>query len=412
MHVAILGLGGVTHTFHQWPERVLGERLVQLGHRVVAYGYHDPHSPHFRTRSEEIAGIEVRRVVPRFWPAAPLHRVMAAEGVPDVAHILHPRNVLAFSAVRLLRRWGVPIVYTWLGPFHDAFLVDDRESPYDTVPHYERLIYDWGGFFRRSLRDGRVRSHLRNLFLHRPLIFTDLHLPCSEHEADVLVRMGVSAERIRVVPLWIETDGIDCLAHRPPQHTFTRPMILYIGQITRRKGSDLVVEAMPAVIERYPQACFVFVSHNPAGRADLHARAEQLGVSKNLQFLGQVSEEEKIALLRACDAYVLPTRYEGFGLPLLEAMACGTPMISSDIPVVNEIVRHEENALLVPREDSDALVQAILRLAGEPALRQQLVERGRQVLRQRYDGGRLVQQVLAAYEEARSLARERRRRDG
>lgn len=407
MHVAIFGLGGVTHTFHQWPERVLGERLVGLGHRVVAYGYHDPASPHLRERCEEIGGIEVRRLTPRFWPAGALHRAMAAAGVPDLAHIFHPRNVLAFSAVRLLRRWRVPIVYTWVGPFHDAFLVDDRESPYDTAPHYGRLIYDWRTFFRRVLRDGRVRSHLRNLFLHWPLAQTDLYLPCSQHEAEVLVQMGMPPERIRVVPLWIETDGILAAPPRAPEHAFTRPMILYIGQITRRKGGDLLVEAMPAVVERYPEASFVFVSHNPAGRAELHARARRLGVSEHLRFIGEVSEEEKVALLRACDAYVLPTRYEGFGLPLLEAMACGTPLISSDIPVVNEIVRDGENGLLVPREDSRALAAAIARLVGEPGLRQRLIEAGTRVLHERFDGGRLVQEVLDAYGQAQSLTRAR-----
>jgi glycogen(starch) synthase len=406
MHVAIFGLGSVTQTFRQWPERVLGERLVQLGHHVVAYGYHDPRSPHLRARAEEIGGIQVRRVTPQFWPARALRRTMAAEVVPDVAHIFHPRNVLAYPAVQLLRRWQVPIVYTWLGPFHDAFLVDDRESPYDGEPHYDRLIYDFSTMLRRMRQDGRLRSHLRNYCLHWPLTQADLHMPCSQHEAEVLVRMGMPAERIRVVPLWIEGDLLSSFPERPPAQHFDRPMVLYIGQITRRKGPDLVVEAMPAVIERYPRASFVFVSHNPAGIAQMQAQAESLGVAGNLFFVGQVSEEEKVALLRDCDAYVLPSRYEGFGLPLLEAMACGTPLISSDIPVVNEIVQHGENGLLVPREDSQALAGAILRLAENAGLRQQLVDGGRQVLAERYDGGRLVRQVLQHYEEAVALARE------
>ena len=407
MHVAIFGLGGVTQTFRQWPERVLGERLVGLGHSVVAYGYRDPRSPHLRERAEEIAGIQVRRVPPRSWPAGALRRAMAAEVMPDVAHLMHPRNLLAFPAVRLLRRWHVPIVYTWLGPFHDSFLVDDRESPYDGQPHYERLIYTLPALLRRMTRDRRIRADLRNYFLHWPLAQADLHLACSEHEAGELARMGMSRERVRVVPLWIETEEITALPPRPPGRVFGRPLILYIGQLTRRKGADLVVAAMPAVLRQCPQATFVLVTHNPAGQAELQAQAERLGVAAALHFTGQVSEEEKVALLRDCDCYVLPSRYEGFGLPLLEAMACRAPIVTSDIPVIGEIVRHEENGLLVPGEDSAGLAAAILRLIGDAALRQRLVEAGEQALRERYDGSRLVQQVLSAYQEAIRLARAR-----
>ncbi|MBN1484714.1 MAG: glycosyltransferase family 4 protein [Chloroflexia bacterium] len=407
MHIAIFGLGCVTRTFEQWPERVLGERLLQQGHNVVAYGYHDPASPHFAAREEEIAGIRVRRLPPRFWPARALHRAMAAEIKPDVAHILHPRNVLAFSAVRLLRRWRVPLVYTWLGPFHDAFLVRDRESPYDESPRYEQLIYDRSSLLRRLLQDGRLRSHLRNYMLHWPLTQADLYLPCSQHEADVLVRMGMPAERMRVVPLWIEAESLSQFPQRPPEQSFSRPLILYIGQITRRKGPDLLVQAMPEVLERYPQASFVFVSHNPAGIARLRLQAESLGVMDRLYFVGQVSEEEKVALLRDCDVYVLPSRYEGFGLPLLEAMACGTPLISSDIPVVNEIVRHGENGWLIPRDDSAALAGAILRIVGDGELRARLAAGGARALGERYDGASLVQRVLQAYREAIALAQER-----
>lgn len=403
MQVAIFGLGGVTRAFRQWPERVLGERLVRSGYSVVAYGYYDPRSPHLCERNEEIGGIQVHRVPPRFWPARALRREMARNIVPDVAHLFHPRNVLAFPAVRLLRQWRVPIVYTWLGPFHDPYLVDDREAPLERPPHYDRPIFSARQLVRRLCRDGRVRDDLRNFALHWPLARADLFLACSQHEARELERLGMPKERIRVVPLWIETDEIRAMPPRPPERRFSRPLILFIGQLTRRKGADLLLEAMPAVLRQYPEATLVVVSHNPAGLSALEARAQALGVAQALHFLGQVSEEEKIALLRACDVYVLPSRYEGFGLPLLEAMACGAPIVASDVPVVHEIVHDGENGLLVPCGDPTALASALLRLLGDPELRARLAAGGEETLRERYDGGRLVQQVVAAYEEAIAL---------
>ena len=111
--------------------------------------------------------------------------------------------------------------------------------------------------------------------------------------------------------------------------------------------------------------------------------------------------------MRACDAYVLPTRYEGFGLPLLEAMTCRTPIVSTDIPVVREIVAHEVNGLLIPFGDSVALGESILRLVADPVLRQRLADAGEEAMRTRFDGRRLVAQVLGHYEEAIALAQAR-----
>ncbi|MGC8875427.1 MAG: glycosyltransferase family 4 protein, partial [Chloroflexia bacterium] len=213
--MAIFGLGGVTRTFRQWPERVLGERLVRCGHTVLAYGYYDPCSPHLSERHEEIGGIQVHRVPPRFWPAGALRREMARNIVPDVAHLFHPRNVLAFPAVRLLRQWQVPVVYTWLGPFHDPYLVEDRESPLEGPVRYDRPIFSIRELVRRLSRDGRLRDDLRNFALHWPLAQAHLFLACSQHEARELVRLGMPEERIRVVPLWIEADEIRSVPVRP-----------------------------------------------------------------------------------------------------------------------------------------------------------------------------------------------------
>ncbi len=86
-------------------------------------------------------------------------------------------------------------------------------------------------------------------------------------------------------------------------------------------------------------------------------------------------------LYDSADVLAFPTRYEGFGLPLLEAMAAGCPVVASDIPVVDEIVRHGENGLLTPREDAHALGDAIVRVIRDRALREKLVVNGFETLK-------------------------------
>jgi glycosyltransferase involved in cell wall biosynthesis len=398
MRILIVGLGGVSRNFRNWPERTLGQALTRAGHEVYAITYWLPESPHLglERREEEIDGIRVHRVRPQFFPARDLLAALRTIPRPDVAHLMHPRNVLAWRAVRWLRRNRVPVVWTWLGPYHDRWLVPDRERPYEQSPHPERLIYTLGSVVRRTLGDWRLRDHLRNYAIHEPLRYVDAFIPCSRHEAEVLAQLGFGDRPMEVVPLWLDMEFMNGPA---PDlgYTLTRPIIPYIGQLTVRKCYDMVIAAMPAVVERFPGASFVFVTHNPEQRAHLQRMAAERGVVDNLHFLGTISEEEKLALLRASDVLPFPSRYEGFGLPLLEGMAAGTPVISTAIPVVDEIVRDGENGLLTSYDDAPALTRAILAVLEDGALRTRLVEGGRRTLAERFCPAALVEKVVEIY---------------
>jgi glycogen synthase len=409
MRILILGLGGVSRHFRNWPERTLGQALIRAGHDVHAITYWQPESPHLglETRTETIDGIWVRRVRPQFWPARDLVAALEQMPRPDVVHIMHPRNVLAWRAVRWLKRRGVPIVWTWLGPYHDRWLVADRERPYEREAHPEWLIYTLRAAAARTLRDRRLRENLRNYGIHEPLTHVDAFVPCSQHEAEVLTRLGFGDRPMGVVPLWLDMEFMRGPAAELPA-SFTRPLIPYIGQLTVRKCYDMVIEAMPAVVARFPQASFVFVTHNPEQRATLERMAAERGVAANLHFLGTIGEQEKLALLRASDVLPFPSRYEGFGLPLLEGMAADTPVISTDIPVVNEIVRDGENGLLVPYDDVSALTRAILAVLENADLRARLVAGGRRAMADRFDPQVLVQQVLDVYQAVQASGEQTR----
>ncbi len=398
MRVLILGLGGVSRNFRNWPERTLGQALVRAGHEVHAITYWQPDSPHLGLdrRAETIDGIHVRRVRPQFFPARDLGAALRAMSRPDVAHILHPRNVLAWRAVRWLKAQGIPIVWTWLGPYHDRWLIADRERPYEHRPHPEWLIYTLRDALGRTLHDWRLRENLRNYGIHEPLRHVDAFIPCSRHEAQVLAQLGFGDRPMTVVPLWLD---MEFMRGPAPDLSLplTRPIIPYIGQLTVRKCYDMVLEAMPSVVARFPQASFVFVTHNPEQRTNVQRMAAERGVEANLHFLGTISEEEKLALLRASDVLPFPSRYEGFGLPLLEGMAAGTPVISTAIPVVDEIVRDGENGLLVPYDDTAALTRALLAVLEDPSLRARLVAGGLRSIDEHFDPARSAAQIVSVY---------------
>jgi glycogen(starch) synthase len=404
MKIVIVGMGGVTTTFRNWPERVIGRALVERGHVVTNIAFYDPTMPALSNVRETIDGITVRRVPIRHAPNHVLRAALNDTGPFDIMYLLHPRNVLAYGAMRWAKRHGVPTVYTWNGPFHDRYLIDDRERPYDETPHYDRLVWNMREVARRTLRNGDLRDHLRNYWLHWPLRAADMLMPLSEHEGEIMRMMGLPQPQV-VVHQWVDVESIRATlpADGPPNHD-REQRLLFIGQLTPRKGYDLVVHALPHVVVQFPNARLQIVSGlNHADRAAMEQMARELGVEEHVTFLGRVDDSELVNLFRNATVYVTPTRYEGFGLTLLEAMAAGCPIVTSDIPVVREIIEHGRNGWLTPYNDSEGLAQGIVRLLGDAPLRQTLVAGGMAALRERFDEKQQVARIEAVFEEAVAL---------
>jgi glycosyltransferase involved in cell wall biosynthesis len=400
VNVLIVGLGGVTHTFRHWPERVLALALARRGHTVRAIGIHDPQRPALATRAECIDGVDVIRVRSGYWPNSELARALRATPRPDIIHLMHPRNVLAAQTSAWARRHGIPTVYTWLGPFHDEYLTPDRERPFEVPPTFARPIFTRQALLRQVVRcpqPRQVRDALRNYRLHWPLNVASALAPCSVFEAEMMRRFGLPQPQA-VVPLWIDTPFIRSVPLEPPPYDLPRPWLLFVGQLTPRKGYDLAVRALPAIAAAYPDVSLLVVSGiNQAQRERLLDMARQAGVARHIHMLGYLSDEALINLYRASDVLLFPTRYEGFGLPLLEAMAAGCPVIATDIPVVREIVHHGANGLLVPYNDTAALARAALLLLGQPQLQARLVAGGSATLEQRYHETRLIDDMERLY---------------
>ena len=156
----------------------------------------------------------------------------------------------------------------------------------------------------------------------------------------------------------------------------------------------------------YPSASLLIVSGiNHAQRTNVLNLAREAGVEQHIAFLGYLSDEDLINLYRSSDALLFPTRFEGFGLPLLEAMAADCPVITTNIPVVNEIVQHNENGILVPYGNAEALAQATIRLLQDRTLREHLRAGGHTTLREHYHEDQLVGKIEAMYHRVQWMRR-------
>ncbi len=217
MRVAIVTTAGVTRQFRQWPEAILGRALVARGHKVAAFTLYEEDSEITGRRHENVDGIDTHRLkVNKAWLALGLPGALLRFR-PDVIHLFHLRNALNWQATLLARLLGIPVVFTVVGPFHDPYLVDDRERPYLGKMYPGRLIYTPRRLLRELLkaRFHKPLSIWQNFCMHYPLKSADHLIALSRHEAAVLQRLGIPDVKIARIPLWIDVPYIASIPFKP-----------------------------------------------------------------------------------------------------------------------------------------------------------------------------------------------------
>ncbi len=162
---------------------------------------------------------------------------------------------------------------------------------------------------------------------------------------------------------------IDYALSAPPSRR--RGLVLYVGRIKRYKGLDAILRALSRLRKSRPEARLAI-----AGTGDdtprLRRIAKELGLESAVDFLGFVDEKRKVELYHEAEAVVNSSRKEGWGLTSIEANACGTPVVATDVPGLCDSVRHGETGFLVPFGDAEAFAAALDRLLGDRDLWQRL----------------------------------------
>jgi len=200
----------------------------------------------------------------------------------------------------------------------------------------------------------------------------------SEHSRRAIVaRLGLPAERVTVIPVGLgrEFSPATPTAAQRARYGLGARYVLYVGNFLPHKNLPRLLRAWAALPAPLRAACrLVLAGGDRAGRAPLAALATSLGLEAGVRFAGLVADEDLPALYGGAVALVLPSLEEGFGLPALEAMACGTPVIASRRGALPEVV--DDAGLLVDPEDERALAAALARLLGSDHERAALARRG------------------------------------
>lgn len=278
---------------------------------------------------------------------------------------------------KLHRRYGFSAVHAhWIIPqgiIATCYRLFQRSAP--------RLLVTSHGGDLYALR-GRILLALKRWVLNR----ADSITVVSQAMRDECARIGIDTSKVHVASM-----GVDLTTQFTPRNNASAPnSLVFVGRLVEKKGVEVLLRAMPAVLEQHPEAHLTIVGHGPE-RERLEKLAEFEDIVESVRFLGGKKHDELPALFRESAIAVMPSvvartgDQEGLGLVAIEAMGCGCAVVSTDLPAIADSVQNKRTGLVARSGDASDLARCINELLASPDLRQQLAEQGRSFAVERFD---------------------------
>ena len=300
------------------------------------------------------------------------------------------------GAVKHFTTQMMAILYSFQPSLKKVVLSVNDIVPYMMRNHKEQSQYH--RFYERVVDERAMKNILQ----------ADRILAISAYTGQTLVNyLGCSLDKIRVAYL-----GVDHEIFRPviPTDAFRKRYkissqyryLLYVGSVNPRKNLPRLIQAFAEVKRINPRVKLIKVGtpENPTQYALLKEQIRTARLEDDILWFDNVSNEDLISFYAIADAFVFSSLYEGFGLPPLEAMACGTPVICSNSSSLPEVVG--DAAITVDPLDIDGWAAAILQVLGDETMRQELMTRGIARAAQ-FTWARTVQETVAVYHEVDQL---------
>jgi glycosyltransferase involved in cell wall biosynthesis len=202
-----------------------------------------------------------------------------------------------------------------------------------------------------------------------PLVYRSApFIAISESTRDDLIGRGLPASNVHLVHCGMDHGTYSFDSGVKKDKT---PTVVFLGRLRKYKGVQILLRAMSAVREKVPGTKLVVVGDGPY-RGELERIAAELGLGDAVRFAGYVSQEEKVRLLRTSHVAASPSPKEGWGLTVVEANACGTPVVASRSPGLRDSVRDGETGYLVAHGDELELAGRIVELLQDESKREKM----------------------------------------
>ena len=255
--------------------------------------------------------------------------------------------------------------------------------------------------------DPQLRLPAWQIWANRALVpFTQRFVAVSQAAKQYLIEVEwVPEDKIRVLPNAIEPPPpvAEEVVRRLRQQWGNGPLLGTVARLEPQKGLDTLLKAVALLKQRNAEVRCIIVGEGKA-RTELEAQARTLGIADAVLFVG--TRRDIPAVLAALDVFVLPSRFEGLSLALLEAMAAGCPVVATAVSGSVEVVHDGETGLLVPPGDAKALAEAVYRLLTNSELARRVALAGKELVLKHYT----IEPIAGRYEEIYAAEMEKAQR--
>lgn len=310
-----------------------------------------------------------------------VERPTAARGFPQAPH-MRPR-VFPVGNRRMTIFWqrlGVPVPVELLAGRADVFHGPDFILPPLLRTPAVVTVHDLAFMTNPECALPSLVRYL-NTAVPRALRRASAVISVSQKTAnDLHTLLGVPREQISVISLGVDPvfstpADPEAIATVRAKYGFAAPIVLAVGTIEPRKNYERLIAAFALARQQPDGPCTLVIAGRPGWLYEgVYAAVEKHHMGDSVRFLDYIPDAELTALYRAADVLAMPSIYEGFGIPMLEAMASGTPVVCSDGGSLPEVAGGA--ALVVPVEDVDGLAAALVQSVSDTTVRETLVARG------------------------------------
>lgn len=235
----------------------------------------------------------------------------------------------------------------------------------------------------------------------------DLYITVSENDRQSLLRSNIPNEKIELIYNAVNTNSQN-ISHNTDllrrQYSIPQNSIICIavGRLVAIKGFDILIQTAHLLGKQLKNVHFLIVGDGQC-KAELADQVNALGVNKSVTFAGYQDHETVLSFVKSSDIFIMPSRYEGTPIALLEAASLGIPVIASNVGGIPELVQDQVHALLVPPDDPQSLAQAVKRIINDKKLAETLSANAVERIKEKFNIDRQLELTWSAYQKALSF---------
>ena len=217
-------------------------------------------------------------------------------------------------------------------------------------------------------------------------------------------RRRINQNKLEIIPFGVDTSYFKPLEIDKDERIF---QILSVGYLIERKGFMYLISSINEVLKKYENVKLKIIGSGPQEQ-QIKNHITELNLDKYVEIIGNISDDELLRLYNSSDLFVLPSiidsqgNTEGLGVVLIEAMACGLPVIGSNIGGIPDIIHEGETGLLFTQKNISELSKSIIKIIENPDLRERIANKGYQMVKSNFSWEKIAKEYIHCYNVAKS----------